>query len=533
MRDRADQADCGMVDHAGPARCSARAPEGSRSTDVADRRSPLYRAQRALGTHFELTFNAGALAAATMANGAFGFVYWWVAARSFTPAAVGLASAGLSLMMLLSLAADFGLGTLLQGEIPRRRKVAPHLVSAALVASLAIAGILGLAYVALAALAATFAPSVGGVTGSSSTRCLIVVGVGVQTASSVLDAALVGMLSAPLRLLRNLLFAIVKLLFVIGIAAAVVPEDWQLDLIIASWVVGQGVASFALAAMFWFTGSRIWYRPRFDLLQQRMGLALWYYALNVMATAPTLILPVVIASVVSPQQTAPFYAAWMLLTLAGVVPAALATVLFTVGSGGSSETAASIRFSLAISIAIGVIAAFGFWLLSDAALKILNPAYSDLVGSDLRFLGASVPLMAVKVHYMTVQRLEGKARSAAFMLGALGAIEILFATIGAELDGLLGATTGWLVAMALEAACLWPTIWRRVGDEKFGLRMFARIALGRPKAPIAAMAAGERPANAFEVSDAAPPFSSTQSNPTANGQAIVSFADTNQARVLR
>ncbi len=532
MRHRGDQADCGTVDDARAARSSDRGLARPRPIDFDDWRSPLYHAQRALGTHFALTFNAGALAAATMANGAFGFVYWWVAARSFTPAAVGLASADISLMMLLSLAADFGLGTLLQGEIPRRRRLAPHLVSAALLASLAIACLLGIAYVVLAALAATFAPSIGDVAGFSSTRCILVIGVGVQTASSVLDSALVGMLSAPLRLLRNLLFAVAKLLFIIGIAAAVVPEGWQLDLIIASWVIGQGGASLALAGMLWLGGSRIWYRPRFDLLWQRMGVALWYYALNVMATAPTLILPVVIASVVSAEQTAPFYAAWMLLTLAGVVPAALATVLFTVGAEGRSETAASIRFSLAISIAIGVIAAFGFWLLSDTALKILNPAYSNLVGSDLRFLGASVPLMAVKVHYMTVQRLENRARSAAFMLGALGAIEILFATIGAELYGLLGATTGWLLAMALEAACLWPTIWRRVRDEKFGAWSFARAAFGRLKTPSAT--AGERPVEVIDVQDAASPsFLSAQSKPTASGKRIAPFVDTKQARVLR
>ena len=88
-------------------------------------------------------------------NCVFGFVYWWVTARFFTPAAVGLASADISLMGFLGLAADIGLGTMLQGEIPKRRQLAPHLIWAALLASLLSAGILGLGYLASTA---AFAP---------------------------------------------------------------------------------------------------------------------------------------------------------------------------------------------------------------------------------------------------------------------------------------------------------------------------------------------------------------------------------------
>ena len=67
------------------------------------------------------------MALATMSNGLFGFVYWWVAARWFTPAAVGLASADISLITLLSLVAEIGLGTLLLGEIPRGARTMPQI----------------------------------------------------------------------------------------------------------------------------------------------------------------------------------------------------------------------------------------------------------------------------------------------------------------------------------------------------------------------------------------------------------------------
>jgi O-antigen/teichoic acid export membrane protein len=462
MRDKVDQAaDC-IVEGDGVARFARRTFERQRYLAMANPQLLLRYARRALAANFALAFNAGTVALATFANGALGFVYWWVAARSFTPTAVGLASADISLMNLLSIAADVGLGTLLLGEIPRQRRLAPNLISAALIASLATAAIFGLAYLALSAV---LAPSFAAIGGFPSTRVLVVVGIGVQTASIVLDSALVGMLSGTLRLFRNLLFAVTKLLLVSGAVTLMIPHDWQPDAIIASWVIAQCLASLALGVFLRGKAGRIWHRPRFDLLWQHAGIALWHYVLNLMAAAPALILPIIVASLLSPEQNAPFYAAWMLLTLANVVPSALATVLFAVGSSDASGTASSIRFSVRVSLVIGVIAAIGFWLLSNVALGMLNPVYPDLVGSDLRLLGVSIPLVAVKVHYMALRRLGGRVREGAFVLGAFAVVEIASAILGAKIGGLAGATDGWVLAMALEASCLWPTVLRRLRDE--------------------------------------------------------------------
>ncbi|WP_170153343.1 glycosyltransferase [Roseiarcus fermentans] len=447
----------------------------------------MRRARRSLHVHFDLTFNAGALALATAANGAFGFVYWWAAARDFAPAAVGLGSAAISLMLLLSVAADIGFGTLLQGEIPRDRTMAPHLVAAALAASLASAGAFGLAYLVAASL---FAHGLGVAPEASvSTRLLVVVGVCLQTVTAVLDAALIGMLQASLRLLRNLLFSVAKLVVLIGFAAIAIREEWQVDAIVGSWALGQLVATLGLVGLALARGVRIWAWPRFDLLWRLGGIAFWHYVLNVASIAPSLILPLIIALVVSPAQNAAFYAAWMLLSLASVLPAALANVLFTVGAGDSSSRASSVRFSLLVSLGVGAVAATGFGLLSNVLLGLLNPVYPGLVGSDLRFLGLSVPLLAVKVHYMTVQRLDGKIRRAALALAAFGAVEVLFAAMGAKIDGLFGATAGWLLAMGVEAACLSPALWRATAPA--GARRRGRAGLGRDAATMQSTRAEE------------------------------------------
>ena len=79
--------------------------------------------------------NSGSLVGTTVATSVLGFMFWWVAARYFSPEAVGLASAAVSAMSLLAGIAVFGLGTLLLTELPRQPDVVGPLSSASRLAA--------------------------------------------------------------------------------------------------------------------------------------------------------------------------------------------------------------------------------------------------------------------------------------------------------------------------------------------------------------------------------------------------------------
>src|SRR5205085_3208605 len=90
--------------------------------------------------------NSGSLFGTTTVTSMLGFVYWWLAARQFTPEAVGFASAAISAMTLLGTFAILGLGTLLLGELAQQRGKEVSLISAALILVGAVGGLLGLAF---------------------------------------------------------------------------------------------------------------------------------------------------------------------------------------------------------------------------------------------------------------------------------------------------------------------------------------------------------------------------------------------------
>ncbi len=68
-----------------------------------------------------LITNSTALVGTAIVNSGIGFVYWWLAAHWFDQAVVGLASATVSAMLLLGSVGMMGLGTLLVGEIAKRK----------------------------------------------------------------------------------------------------------------------------------------------------------------------------------------------------------------------------------------------------------------------------------------------------------------------------------------------------------------------------------------------------------------------------
>src|SRR5437879_9806702 len=79
-----------------------------------------------------MLFNAASFVGTFIVKSGFGFAFWWIAARQFSPQSVGLASAAISAMTLLGTFCMLGLGTLLIRELPRQPGKAVTLISSAL-----------------------------------------------------------------------------------------------------------------------------------------------------------------------------------------------------------------------------------------------------------------------------------------------------------------------------------------------------------------------------------------------------------------
>jgi O-antigen/teichoic acid export membrane protein len=285
-------------------------------------------------------------------------------------------------------------------------------------------------------------------------------GVGLTSVSMVLDQALIGLLRGELQLSRNVVFAVVKL-GALGGVATFAHDVGGFDIFL-TWTAGI-VASLACMPLLVRASGRttrvrhialIWrgFRLRWDLLRSLGGAAAGHHALNLALHAPPLALPLLVTAVLSATTNAYFYTAWMVAAFVFVGPYALTTVLYAAGARDPSSLKQRIRLTLGLATAVGVAANLGVLAMAGPLLGLFGAGYAEHAAGSLRILALEVFPLIVKDHYVTIARLEGKIGPATAIVSGFGALRLAAAAGGAVLGGLEGLAIGWVGAACLEAA---------------------------------------------------------------------------------
>jgi O-antigen/teichoic acid export membrane protein len=428
---------------------------------VALARTAVVRVRGALQTSATLIVNSGALAIGTVATAGLGFAYWWLAAQLFPPDAIGKASAILSVMALVGLLGDAGIGTLLMGEIVKHPGKAPGLVAAAVSVGLALGFGLALSFVFGADFLGSARLIEGWVVGVA-----FVLGCGFAVVSKVVDQALLGSLRGTSAMIRNVLFSAFKLALIVAAAAA-----GSASAIILTWVVAMLASWIGLDLLTRGGARRLVRTPDFYLLHTLRGRVFSHYALDVALQAPLIIVPYLVLVLLSPATTAAFASVWMLVSTAAVVPAVMATVLFPVVRAGPKQFQHLFLVSLTASLLFSLACAIFIFIYSQQILGIFNPAYPEIAGSSLRFLGFSLLGSTFKFHACALARLGDAMRRASPWFALGGLLELGFVVAGAKLGGLEGLVLGWTLTVSIEGACV-GLVWAFA--TKWGLAGTAR-----------------------------------------------------------
>lgn len=390
--------------------------------------------------------NSGAMAIGTVATAAFGFAYWWFAARLFAPEVVGKASALLSVIGLIGLLGEAGLGTLMIGEIGRAPGRPSGLVSAA--ASIGLGLALGLALlfvVGESQFNSSSSPIEGWLVGVA-----FVLGCSLTVPVELCDAALVGSLHSTSRMIRQVLFSTFKLLLIAAAAGAGYVSSAA---ILLTWVGGLVISWIGLDLLTRGRARRLIGPPDFGTLYSLRHKVLGHYALDVTIQAPAIIMPYLVLVLLSATANAAFASLWMLVFMAGTIPAAMSTVLFPVIRANSKQFRHHMLVSLTVSLLFSLVCANIVLFYSEQILALFNPAYQKIAGSSLCLLGFSLVGSTLKYHACSLARLRDRMGKASQWFAFGGLLELSFASAGAKLGGLQGLAVAWTLAVNIEGAC--------------------------------------------------------------------------------
>ena len=440
-------------------------------------------------SHKDVLGGAGSLVASTAVTSGLGFAFWAVAARTFPQQDVGYGSAATSAMALLGTFGMFGLGTVLIAELPRRSPRA-GLMSAALLTSGIGSLIIGLGF---ALIAPHFNHNFAGIGGTPFRVALFSVGVALTGVGLVFDQGTIGLLRGGLQLSRNMAFTTAKLL-ALPVAAFLLHDRFGVGIDL-SWIAGIAASFLVVAVILRIGGDPILPRPDWDVLRGLGKTAMAHNWLNIAISVPWSVIPVLVTVVVSPTANAAFYAAWTLSGFLYVIPTHLSTVLFAVAAGDVKATARKLRFTLKLSVLIGVPGMIVLGLGAHLALSLFGAGYARLATVPLWLLVLGYLPAIPRMHYIAVCRAKNNITKAAVVLTSFSAAEIAAAAVGGALHGLNGLSVALLAVFTIEAIAVTPAVLNTAmgrGRHRGAEQAAAAPAAGRrPAEPQVAGASGQ------------------------------------------
>jgi O-antigen/teichoic acid export membrane protein len=406
-----------------------------------------------------ILLNSSSLVGATLITSGLGFVYWWLAARWFPPDAIGVASASVSAVMLLSNASLLGMGTLLITELPRQPEKAGSLISTALLA----VGIVGcIAGCIFAVIASSVSPGFRPIGASVIDVWTFGAGVGFSATTLVLDQALIGLLKGGLQFWRNTFFAGIKMVALLAVNFW--PSQQVGMKIYATWMVSSALSLGLVALNIAINKSRRRknYRPQWHLLRKLGFAAVQHHMLNITLQAPTQLLPVLVTFLLSARMNAWFYVAWMIANFIFIVPGALTTVLHATNAAQQTTLGRKARFTIGLAMVVALAANLVLQVGTTQVLNIFGASYASQAAWCLRILLLAAFPLTIKNHYISICRIQERIMRAMIAMLPGGLLELGAATAGAQFAGLSGLSLGWVLAICVEAAFMLPTVYKVV-----------------------------------------------------------------------
>ena len=411
----------------------------------------------------DLLRNAGSLAATTGLTSIFGFVFTIVAARTFSANAVGWGNTAINEMQLFGTIGMLGLGTMLIGELPKRKTERGGLFAASLATSGIASALLGLIFAVIVGLYFSDAKHLPGIGGTPGQVLLFVVGTCLTGATLVFDEGTIGMLRGGVQLWRNMVLSGVKLA-ALPVAAIVLHDGYGVGLSLA-YVIGILGSMVPASIMLMRGGSRIFHRPDWQGLRRLLPVAVNHNWLNLAMATPSRIIPIVVTVVVGPDKSAVFYVAWMITALLFMVPVHLGTVLFALASASPQVVAEKLRFVLRVSLLIGLPVMAVLAIGAHFMLGLYDSPKNHFIYSHL----GTVPLWLLVIGYIpqmpraqfiAVSRATNRVGQAAGLICFFASCEIGSIFIGGKLGGLDGLSFAYLGVLCMEGLITAPTVLR-------------------------------------------------------------------------
>lgn len=365
-----------------------------------------------------------------------GFAFWALVARLYDAHDVGLASAALSALALLSVFSPLGLGLGLIRFLPESGGQGPRLTNAVFASSAAVALVSSVVFLIGVPL---WTPSLGFLREQPLYFAAFV--------AFAVIAVLSAMQTHAFMAVRNPRYILIHMMSVqlsrLALPALLAVFFGAFGIMLSA---GMALAVGALVGFVLLSRALSGYRPAlaFDVAAVRklLPFSTANYVADFFLMAPGLILPLLVVGVVGSTQGAYFYISWFLGYLLTSASAHLALSLFAEGSHDPGSLLVLSRNALAAGLAVAVVGAGLLFLLGDKVLLAFGGDYAAEGAALLRIVAlAAVPAAVVNV-YLGTLRVTKRVGEMVVIAGLMAATTLALSYLLLPVMGLEGAGVG-------------------------------------------------------------------------------------------
>lgn len=395
--------------------------------------------------------NGYALLLSGLASAGLGMVYWLLAARFYPAEFVGLNSAAISAMLLLSGLAQLSLNSALVRFLPRAGRAAGALVGYAYLSSGLAGALIGLIFIAqlerwAPALQAFFVPP--------GMLFIFVLSVLVWSVFALQDSVLTGLSQTIWVPLENLLVAFAKIVLLLIFA-----RSFQQYGLFAAWMLPVAAAILPVNL---FLVRRV--LPNHSQLSEAEGEQLGlrqivpYLANNYLGTifflAYSTLLPLLVTSMAGARANAYFYMPWMIATALQLVALNLTTSLMVEATRDRKRLGVYCYQVFLHSIRLLVPLVILILVAAPLVLRIYGLDYAQEGAGLLRLLALSTLPNIIVALYLALIRVQNQVRGVTLVQGALSILLLGMSYLLLPIYGISGVGLAALASQSCVAVAL-------------------------------------------------------------------------------
>ena len=377
----------------------------------------------------------------TAATGLLGFVYWGMAARSYTTHSIGVATALLGAMNLMCLIGTLGIGQTLLQRLPRANDGEwSRLVNCTVFAGSG-AGLIAGAFGVL------ILPEISNqfrLVWEPDVAVLVVLGTSVLTVTNLLDYVFIAQRAAHHVLSRSLLLSVGKIVLLVALPIAFASHG--VAAIVASWIGGAALSSIITTTVLIprFGRSHAW-TPRGIVSEMRrlVRYLMLNYVISLSAVLVPTIMPLLVVARLSAAENAYFYIAWLVANLLLTVSAAVSGTLLTEGSYDPDKLFDKVRQGVIMIGVLLIAPALVLTLAGRPILGLFGSGYSTHAYVPLLLFLVVVVPDAITNIYITILRVRGQHHVGAIVNLVMSLVTLTLAWVLLPRIGITAAGWSW------------------------------------------------------------------------------------------